>query len=1044
MNSLHGHSAPRGIGERQGTWYSLDTPYKRLELFSYWTIAGFGLAVLLALVLAYPHQTLEERLAGSRQNSKPDRLTIEYLKVFLKADPASLGLRSALVEQLVRLGSFGEAREALMPMLLSSNLALRLDAQWLELKMREQEVFASTSEMGHTLAIQSMHDQLALLIGMPQDSAHLLILGRKALSAGSSAIAVKAFQQLAARPDELEPQIYAEAARASIGIGNYTTAADLYFRAMQQSRQIDERRGYFMTALNTLQADGQYGAIVSIADRHLGPLANDTPTLMFLARLAQAANQLDAAERYAKRLLQLSMSRRPRVESVLASAKLGKHVWQTPAQFYAGLNRATESMHFHRIAADAGSSAAFSNESSGRGPALKFDEEAYSLSYGIFLANRNLKDARRVAEAAVQQQQDNLAWRKRLAQVDEWSGDPAAALPHWLTYAKLSGDEATWDRVMTLAIGMADPAVQLAVIEHKAAVDPDNPVWLDRLLQVYVEAGQPERALVMLRNRVTRTGIRTDPRRAPRLHALELLAGLAERTGNDVEALSTLHTLQDEFGPRTSYALRIADQYYRTGKPVMAFRELARATSLAAEGDASFWRAYADLAGLLQDDTAAATGLRHLLASDKENNDDLSNLITLLETNRPIAAALLAEFTFDRSGEVRYAALALSLRVRAVDWSAARALLLRLTPVQRNLLEKNANFLVARSSVAQAGNDVAAAARDMRAALILRPDDMEIRASLIWLLIAAHDDTALTQVMLAGAHDAETNRVLWDPYAAALMAMNRQGEALHWFRKSGFLRNDYLWLMSYAEALDATAQPDLAWRIRRRVWLDLRKPEVLRNASADQVLALRDRLVAVAPLFMTGDGAQRVIQALLRADVRQLQAVAPAPGAPRSGKDMLALLDHTNAPLTAERDAQRRLAAQHATAPIEALLAPGEGRRPQDDARLSAAARELALAYALSHDTNDLAAAWFATRFASLVARPVYATLALALQADDRGALNRLVDDLPDWLPLVDRIEAAERAGRPDLAQSLAFDQMVLLPNDDALHVRSRDAIRLQ
>ena len=101
--------------------------------------------------------------------------------------------------------------------------------------------------------------------------------------------------------------------------------------------------------------------------------------------------------------------------------------------------------------------------------------------------------------------------------------------------------------------------------------------------------------------------------------------------------------------------------------------------------------------------------------------------------------------------------------------------------------------------------------------------------------------------------------------------------------------------MSYAEALEANAQPDLAWRIRRRVWLDLRKPEVLRQAGPDQVIALRDRLVAISPLFMNGDGARQVIQALLRAEVSQLTAAVPVPDAPRTGADML-LLGRTDAP----------------------------------------------------------------------------------------------------------------------------------------------------
>ena len=1019
--------ALREVGERQGTWYSYDIPYQRMQLFSPWTIAGFGLAVSIGLLLVYPHQTLEQRLGSSYLSDKPDRLTIEYLKVFLKAEPNALVLRSALIDQLVRLGSYDEAREVLVAMRNSPEPSVRLDAQWLELKMREQEAFAAPSDSPErTRRLLGVRQQITLLLAIPQDSTHLLTLGRKALAIGDTAAAAQAFQQLAARPEVLDSDIYAEAARATLGLGNYVTASELYFRAMRNAPVLEQRRSYFISGLQTLQAGGLYDAIVDAADRHLGTLANDTPTLLFLARLAQAANKLDAAERYAKRLLQLALLQRyPAARAVMTVA------WQTPADFYAGLNRAPDRAPFlKRIANEVPD---VHDVTAGKLPGLKFDEEAYALSYDIFLANRNLNDARRVAESAVLQQPDNSAWRKRLAQVNEWNANPTAALPHWLAYARLTGDETVWDKVMGLAVGLADPQTQLQVIEHKVTSDPDNPQWLNRLVQIYEDAGHPEIALGMLRSTVARA----ESHGARRQHQLELLAGLTARIGNDAENLATLRLLQKEFGPNTRYALQIADQLYRSGQPAVAFSEMERAAPTAAINDTAFWRAYAELARLLQNDAASKKGYRTILASDRQNEDDLSNLIALIEATQPLAAARLAEFTFARFGNVQFALIAISLRTRIGDWRGAKALLATLTPQQRQLLEKNASFLAVRSSIAQADNDVQAATRDMRAALELRPNDMEIRAALLWLLIASRDNTSLKAALAAWAHDAENNRILWDPFAAALISTNRQAEALHWFRKSGFQRDDYLWLMSYAEALDATSQHDLAWRIRRRVWLDLRKPEVLRKAPLEQWINLRDRLVSLTPLFMSGDGASRVMQALLRADVSQLRNAITPVQIPRSGRDMLALLDRTETQLLPGALLSMRLDKAQATAnPLEALMTPGDGSRPHDDARLSASVRELALAYALNNTASDLASAWFATRFAHQLSKPLYGELALALQADDRTGLNKLLDDLPDWLPMYDRIEAAQRAGRPALAQTLAFDQLALLPHDDELHLR--------
>ncbi|MFT5533946.1 MAG: hypothetical protein ACI802_002182 [Candidatus Paceibacteria bacterium] len=1018
MMTKQGGLRPRPVNQRHGAWYSRDTRYQRIALFSPWSIAGFGLAVGLGLVLVYPYRTLEEQLAGSELNSKPDRLTVEYLKVFLAAEPNGVALRRALVDQLVRLGSFAEAREAMRPLQRSSDLAIQSDAEWLELSMLEGEAFALPIDTPEReTAMQRVRAQLRVLGGLPlQSSQRLLGLARSALAAGERTVAAIAYQKIAARPEILEPEIYAEAARTALALGNYQTAADLYFRAMATTRVLDTRREFFFTAMRTLQSSGNNEDLIAIADQHAGALINDTATLKFLARMAQSANRLDAAERYAKQLLRLSLLDR-------WQAQQGRQLaaWQTPAQFYAGLDRVDSApLRIIRIADTTG-------------PGLPFDDEAYLLSYTIFLANRNLTDARRVAESAVLQRPADAGWRKRLAQINQWDAAPEAALPQWLAYARLSGDELAWDTVLQLGSGMANIDAQIAAIAHKAEREPTSVVWLERLLQVFEASGQPERGLALLRARLSHKSASALLRR----RELELLATLAERTGHDDESLAALRQLQSEFGIESTVALRIANNLYRANHPVAAFAELERAGAGAPVTDGDFWRAYAELAMLLQNDAAARTGFRSLLAGDLQSDNDLTNLIVLLEQSQPLAAAQLAEFAYASKGNPRTALQALNLRARLADWSGARAMLARLTPEQRRLLEQDPAFLTLRASIAQSSNDLDGAVRDMRAALALRPGDMDMRAALIWMLVAQRNTGALRKALSLWAADAENNAVLWDPYAAASMSMNRQDQALHWFRKGGFRSDDYLWLMSYAEVLDAVSQKELAWRIRRHVWLDLRNPDVLRKANPEQLTTLRDRLVAVAPLFMGGDGADRVMRALLRADISTLVAFVPPQPTPRSGKEMLARLDQpetTALPLLQQRDKQR--AAQRSSAPMETLLAPANASRPQDDARLTATARELALAYALNRNANDLAAAWFASRFAGQLDKPLWGELSLLLAAEDRTQLNRLLDDLPDWLPMYDRIEAAQRAGRPGLAQTMAFDQLALLPSDEDLHLR--------
>jgi polysaccharide biosynthesis protein PelB len=748
-------------------------------------------------------------------------------------------------------------------------------------------------------------------------------------------------------------------------------------------------------------------------------------TLLFLTKLAQAANKPAVAERYAKQLLKLSLLKRWQQEQVASSG------FQTPMQFLRSQQYAAYSPPQLMRIADVTPSPVTGKP--GGPPGLAFDEEAYTLGFNIFLANRNLDDARRLAQSAVQQQPGSVLWRKRLAQVSEWSNAPQMALAQWLSYARMSGEEAAWNAALRLSESLFDQSALQAALEHKIISDPNNKVWLNRLLASYETAGEPQRAIALLRSRLEGKTLSQQERK----RELELLADVSERAGLDPDLLATLLKLQAEFGPNTTYALRIAAQLYQRGKVREAFGALEQGIAGATGTDTDFWRTYAEVARLLQNDEAAETGYRKLLEANTQNESDITNLGGLMDAHRPLAAARILEFSFVKTGKTALALQVLSLRIRVADWEGARRFFATLSDAQIRELEQNPAFFSARASIAQASNDLPGAQRAMRSALALRPDDPDLRAGLIWILVAARETETLKQALTIWAHDAETSAVLWGPFAAANMSLNRQADALHWFRKSGFLRDDYLWLMSYAECLDANALPELAWRIRRRTWLDLRKPEVLTQANPELLGALRDRLGAVAPLFMSGDGAQRLIQALLRADVSAL-INAPAPAeAPRNGRELLAALGRINDVAVPAIATERKYAniGQQAS-PVDGLFAPGEGMRPEDDMRISATVRELALAYALNRDAHDLARGWLASRFAAQLAKPLWGELSLLLASDDRQSLNQLLDDIPDWLPMYDRVEAAQRAGRPALAKTLAFDQLAYLPHDEELHLR--------
>lgn len=1023
-------------GSRNGRQMDTAT-IERLRLFSPAVIVGFGLAVALGLVLVYPHRTLEQELLSHGNADRPDRLTVEYLKVFLKAEPKADGLRLALTQQLVNLGEFGEARKILQPLSSSRQSAVAPSAAWLEFEIREQEAFAApadSSERGPLLA--RAREQMNLLIGLDLPTDKLVALGHRALAMNAPRIAAQAFRLVAARPEQLSPAFYTQAAEVSLGLGEYRTSAELYFRVMGLSSSLDRQRAAYLAGLRTLQAASLFDTAIEAADRYIGPLANDTETLLFLTRLAQAANRPADAERYAKRLLKLSMLQRlpQHRQQVTLFASSGRY--QTPGEFY-------RSVPFQAIPTLALVAA---HETSG--PELPFDEQAYNLSFSVFLANGNVADARRLAQSAVRQQPQSRVWHKRLAEVSEWSGAPQPALAEWLSHARITGDEAAWNAALRLGESLFDQAAVREVLQHKLMVDGSNPKWLDQLLASYEAAGYPEQALALLHTRLFATGqSQRSLGHQERQRELELYALIAERSGADAESLDAYRQLQREFGPRSSYALHIANHLFSQGDVTAAFAALQPGLAVASLNDADFWRTYAEVARMLQDDSAAQTGYKKLLKGNWQNGNDLTNLIGLLEAPQPRAAAELAAFAYRATAKPEFALQALNLFARNRQWSAAQRFAAAIPAEHLRELEGTAAFLLARAAVRQGQRDLTGAEQDLRRGLALEPRNAELRASLIWLWMATHDTESVMHGLRAWQADAESDSTLWPPFAAAYLALNQPRKALHWFRKSGFVKDDYLWLMSYAECLDANAQPKLAWQIRRQAWLNLRQPALLNQVNPEQLLELRDRLAGLAPLFLDGDHGKQVIQALLQADAASLQRArnqqqstlsATTEDGPQMLKRVQAIQAQPESLLEQTQENGASLTALFSSDPVP----PEAGLKP--DQRLSASAREVVLAYALSREENDLARAWLASRYATQLERPVWAELSLALAADDRQSLTRLLDEVPDWLPAYDRIEAAQRAGRPALAEEFAYRQLAQVGADDEAHLRLTNLVTEQ
>lgn len=382
---------------------------ERPFLAPYWLIALLAATVGIALVLLYPRQDLERRLADTAETS----LSAAYLDNLLRSDPNNPKLRLLLARRQVALGDTQRARETLQAVINSPEPELRRNASWLQWEILEEELrrLPKSATRQRAALLDEYKARLKQLAAEDWPLEQRIELAGKAFALNERELGRHLFEQITARLSSNDSiALLDKAAREALAEGDYRSSAELYLLARQSTPDPLLARRYYFTAVRTLQSGNQPLAALEMGERELGDLSNDTEALILLTQLARAAGRPESADRLVRRLLQLSLQQQ----------------WQR--------------LQIARAWGE-GSFCPVGQRSASTGPALPFDDRVYTLGYDVFLENRKLEDAWKVASAAVRQAPDNLDWRRRLAQVAEWTSRPQIALDNWHAIARQTSED---------------------------------------------------------------------------------------------------------------------------------------------------------------------------------------------------------------------------------------------------------------------------------------------------------------------------------------------------------------------------------------------------------------------------------------------------------------------------------------------------------------------------------------------------------------------------------------------------------------------------
>ncbi|KPC52965.1 tetratricopeptide repeat protein [Amantichitinum ursilacus] len=930
-------------------------PQERARLVSRWSIAALVIVVAAGLVFLFPRESITRAAALARPE---DALATDYLRSELAHHPNDVEVRQTLVGRYARAGNFAEAQRLLAPM--AANPETRQQADLARVDLQEAEIATLIPGAPRSAAIDRMH---ALIVEVTDSwLQHRVVLKPDWLLAKLTQWAPEkldgVYLALAQRQPADAPRWLGKAADSALAAGDYRASSNAWFAAQSAAIDPAQRRMYFMRGVSALRA-GNLGSEAAVAaEAHSQEWRDDRDVLILLINLARASNNPAMADRYARRLLQMSwlhLPNGPRNAITVADypRALPRFAFALPLRN--GLLRTADTVAQPAAPAT---------------PHAAYDSESYRLAYDVFVSNKKLADALAVAQAALKAVPADEDWQRRFAQAAEWSGQPAVALAAWRKLAQQTNEDAAWQSVFRLAPSLLDDDALLAAWQHeeqqRALTDKE---WL-QLVTLFERIGQPIKGAQMFEAAFQR-------RPVPLL--LEQAGWLRQREGDDAGAAQDYQRLMTQFGPRVEWATTLATLRYSHGDLEGAYQAMWQAHTVAAPDNENYWRTLGDLAWYLHHNDQARTALDHLHDQGQWQELDVERMLALLPPKDRLARQALLENAWRTFHQPDFLIDALALDMDRVDYTGAHRLLNSLEPAQLARLEANAGFLVQRARLEQAEHQLPAAQRDITAALALIPDSIELRISIIWLLVEQRDAATLSGVLPRWERAADNNPSLAEAIAAGWQSLGQLNRAIDWSRKLlPQHQDDMLWLSNYADMIEQAGQMDLAWQIRRYAW---QNRDVMPARDIDTLVSRLAQTLRFEPI----DKAQRTLYAAI------LQSQTPA----------------------------------------------GDAMSQSDRDRID----ELIYSWHLGQEDDAAARFWYWKRHARQLTDPHYLELAAAVKRGDDEAIARMLARDGVATQPADQAMLAQEAGLWPLAQSLTHYHANGTPDNDALHLSLSDQL---
>ena len=506
-----------------------------------------------------------------------------------------------------------------------------------------------------------------------------------------------------------------------------------------------------------------------------------------------------------------------------------------------------------------------------------FDPQDFALAYDVLLGAGDLQRAFLVAQRAVQVLPNDRPWRRKLAQVSDWTKRPEVAAQQWLALFAL-GDRTqdTLQAVVRLAPMADQPLLALQAWAELAKRQPLTDVQWQDVFNLYEMAAEPLKGSHFFEAQFAAS-------KQPNL--LEFAARLAEGAGDDGRAQG-LYSQRAAMAPFSmDVMLRAVVLMIRRDKMPDALALLQAHQHQVPANAKAYWQLLGQVAWENRTYDVAKTAYAQYVGQPEATLVDWNRLIFLVRQEHPAQAADLAFQAYQRFGAVAQLLLALGVYAELGDTAAQARIYAELGGATTNALTKDIGFLMMRAQFHQRQKKTELAWADYRQALKQAPKNTEVVLANFWFLIDGQRVELLPALMREYGALAAADPAFWQAFAAASQALERHREAVFWYAKAARHNpNDPLMLLNYADALERTDQLGMADRMRRHAWMQLKQKYP--QAQPVQAAMPNQELLALARLRLMDEPGDAGLT-LVRQWVSQMRGL---PGAPATEQTAVLVL----------------------------------------------------------------------------------------------------------------------------------------------------------